>query len=124
MEAKLESATPDKLAALLEELQKRFAFPIDLARREDFPIEPSELLAGGADVMFHQDQNAIPCSFAATFLSVGKDVIRCGPFPSLKNRTESSTTTIVVIILPPAFAVAHLLRPVAKQFRCVENGLV
>ena len=121
---KLAATTPDERQAVLAEIQNRFDFPIDLASEADLPSGPRERLAGEADVVFYpRDPSAQDDWFAATPLSDGTTVVRCGPFPSFERiEQKAATTTLALVLLPAALAIALLLRPVARQLRHIENA--
>lgn len=118
--AKLASVTPEQQQATLRKLQQNFEFPIDVAKRHDLPAETRMRLDTGNDVVFFkQDDDRW---FAATPLSDGTDVVRCGPFPSFERiEQKAATTTLAYVLLPAALAIALLLRPVVLQLRRVEH---
>ena len=118
---KLDSATPGERQAVLQQLQERFDFPIDLTSREDLPSGPQGRIIGGADVVFYSQ--ADDRWFAATPLSDGTEVVRFGAFPSFeRNEQKAAATALALVLLPAALAIALLLRPVAQQLRHVESA--
>jgi two-component system sensor histidine kinase RstB len=119
--AKLELSAPEQRQAALSEIQQKFAFPIDVARRRDLPAGTQKQFENGKDVVFfQQDEDRW---FAATPIPGGIEVVRCGPFPSFeKLEQKAATTTLAYVLLPAAFAIALLLRPVVLQLRRVENA--
>jgi two-component system sensor histidine kinase RstB len=114
------NATPgDRRAATLTELQRQFAFPIDIANRQELPDWPRGRVIGGAKVVFFSIEN--DRWMAATPLAEANEVVRFGPFPSFENiGQKTATTTLGLVLLPVALAIALLLRPVARQLRHVE----
>jgi two-component system sensor histidine kinase RstB len=119
--AKLESITPEQRKAVLGEIQQKFEFPIDVAKRQDLPIGTQKRFQDGNDVVFFTEDNER--WFAATSLRGGSEVVRCGPFPSFERiEQKAATTTLAFVLLPVAFAIALLLRPVVLQLRRVENA--
>ena len=121
---KLAAATPDERDAVLDDLQERFDFPIDIAGSADLPAWPGRRIAHGEDIVFYaQDPQAKDRWFAATPLANGPQVVRFGPFPSFERiEQKAATTTLALVLLPAALAIALLLRPVARQFRHIEHA--
>ena len=121
---KLDAATIDKRQALLDELNARFDFPVDIASREELPDWPRDRIAGGEDIVFYSPEpRADDQWFAATPLSGETEVVRFGPFPNFERvEQKAATTTLALVLLPTALAIAVLLRPVAGQLRRVERA--
>ena len=120
---RLDAAKPDDRSAVLDELQTRFEFPIELAGRGDLPDWPAGRIARGEDVVFYSpDRQPNERWFAATPLENGTEIVRFGPLPSFERiEQKAATTTLALVLLPAAIAIALLLRPVARQLRRVEH---
>jgi two-component system sensor histidine kinase RstB len=121
---KLDVATSGERQAVLDELEKRFDFPIDIAGRKDLPDWPRGRIARGEDIVFYSpDTQPNGRWFAARPLSNGAEIVRFGPFPSFERiEQKAATTTLALVLLPAAIAIALLLRPVARQLRRVERA--
>jgi len=121
---KLDAATLGERPAVLKELQERSDISIDIAGRGDLPDWPRGRIVRGEDVVFYSpDPQPNERWFAATPLSNGTEVVRFGPFPSFERiEQKAATTTLALVLLPAAFAIAVLLRPVARQLRRVEHA--
>ena len=121
---KLDATTLGKRQAVLDELQERFDFPIDIAGRGDLPAWPEGRIARGEDIVFYRrDPQPNDRWFAATPLSDTTEVVRFGPFPSFERiEQKAATTTLALVLLPAALVIALLLRPVARQLRRVEHA--
>ncbi len=119
---KLKSATPEQRIAILADLQQKFEFPIDVTDREELPVGTQKRIESGKDVVFFLQEEEDRW-FAATPLTGGSEVVRCGPFPSFERiELKAATTTLAYVLLPAALAIALLLRPVVLQLRRVENA--
>lgn len=121
---KLGSATSDHRQAVLDEMNTRFDFPVDIANLEELPGWPRSRIVGGDDIVFYSP-TARPNDrwFAATPLSGERKVVRFGSFPNFERVEEkAATTTLALVLLPAALAIALLLRPVAAQLRHVEQA--
>ncbi len=118
---KLNACRRDERADLLEQFRQQFAFPVDLADRDELPAWPRERIRGGEDVAFYPIGDDRWC--AATPLPDTGQVLRFGPFPSFERiEQKAATTTLTLVLLPAALAIALLLRPVARQLRRVEHA--
>ncbi|MHB9081804.1 MAG: hypothetical protein ACYC3X_30425 [Pirellulaceae bacterium] len=121
---KLDAAALDERPTVLNELQERFDFPINIAGREELPDWPRGRIARGEDIAFYSpDPRPNDHWFAATPLSNGSEIVRFGPFPNFERiEQKAATTTLALVLLPAALAIALLLRPVAGQLRHVERA--
>jgi two-component system sensor histidine kinase RstB len=94
---------------------------VDLAEGRELLAWPRQRLAGGGDVAFYPTGD--DRWYAVTFLSGSTQVVRFGPFPSFERiEQKAATTTLTLVLLPVAFAIALLLRPVARQLHHVEHA--
>jgi two-component system sensor histidine kinase RstB len=121
---KLDTTTPEQRPTVLQELQKRFDFPLELVRREDLPDWPQGRIDRGETVAFYpQNPPSEERWLAATPLADGATVVCFGPFPSFESTERpAAATTLALVLLPVALAIALLLRPVARQLRHVEHA--
>ncbi|MBC8352813.1 MAG: HAMP domain-containing protein [Planctomycetes bacterium] len=118
---KLESVSLENRTAVLEEIQQKFEFPIEMAKRRELPSGTQERLGKGTEVVFFRQGD--DRWFAATPLTGGTEVVRCGPFPSFERiEQKAAATTLAFVLLPVALAIALLLRPVVLQLRRVEHA--
>jgi two-component system sensor histidine kinase RstB len=121
---KLDAVAIDDRQAVLEELNGRFNFPVDVARREELPDGPRGRIARGEDVVFYAPGAGLDDEwFAAAPLSGEAEFVRFGPFPSFERvEQKAATATLALVLLPAALVIALLLRPVAGQLRHVERA--
>ena len=100
---KLDAAALDERPTVLNELQERFDFPINIAGREELPDWPRGRIARGEDIAFYSpDPRPNDHWFAATPLSNGSEIVRLGP-----AHKESSPPWLISKWTFPAQAICH-----------------
>lgn len=105
----------------LEDLQSQFEIPIELAKLSQLPAESRDRLSKDDDgVVFYSPNEA---TWYSAIILADEDVLRFGPYPIFEDiQQNAATTTLALVLLPAAFAIALLLRPVARQLRQLENA--
>ena len=93
---KLHACRRDERANLLEQFRQQFAFPVDLADRDELPDWPRERIRGGADVAFYPIGDDRWC--AATPLPDTGQVLRFGPNTLLTCQPEAGRIRTVTAI--------------------------
>ncbi len=120
----IDESNPAQRPAAIDRLQHRFEIAIQLAAVEELPEAVRRRIGRGDQVVFYEDEPAGSDRFySVTPMAGGSQMLRFGPFPSFQRiEQKAATTTLALVLLPAAFAIALLLRPVARQLRHVENA--
>ena len=114
------NTAPDSAHAIAAIAQE---FPYGVARQEatKLPKFARDRFQAGREVVFYPLEGNR--WYASTLLSNSGDYLQFGPFPAfVKVEQPAATTTLALVLLPAAFAIAMLLRPVARQLRQLETA--
>ena len=116
----LRSTPPSQRDTVLEELRRKFEFPLGFVNSDAVPQDARRIYDDDHEVAFFSPDGKT--WYSAIRVDDGQ-AIRFGPFPSFENiGQKAATTTLGLVLLPAALAIALLLRPVANQLRQVENA--
>lgn len=104
---------------MLEIIQQRFAYPVEIVAISDIPSRVEERFSSGQDVVYH---NSPVGGMVLTAMPGGKEALSFGPLPRFAEPSRAEELTGLALILAlAAGAIAFLLRPVAQQFRLIET---
>jgi two-component system sensor histidine kinase RstB len=120
----LSATAPIEREVVLKGIQEQFNIPIVIAGREELPDYPKGRIVRGESIVFYRPGvRANGLWYSATPLANENEIVQFGPFPSFEPKEEkAATTTLALVLLPAAFAIALLLRPVARQLRRLEHA--
>ena len=116
---KLASSVPGKTVEHVEEVQRRFDFPVKLISIDEIPSYARARFAAGDDVVFMGREGG---GFLFTPPENGQGALQFGPLPTFEGPSQTAWMTgLGVVMVVAAGAIALLLRPIAGQLQLVER---
>ena len=117
---KVNAAAPDEQAAVLEELQSEFGYPIGRIELDSLPIRPQVRMRRSEPIAVYSHNGKTHAVLPSPDAQV---VYQFGPLPHLEQAERTVWgTTLAVVLLLTAVAIALLLRPIARQLRLAEKA--
>lgn len=116
---KLAESSPLDRAAALEELQRHFDYPLRVVAGDEIPQQAKDRFSQGDRQVVLVGRDGV--GFVVAPIG-GDEALEFGPLPSFVGPSQPELMTgLGLILLLAGAAIALLLRPVARQFRLVEQ---
>lgn len=104
---------------MLRLVRNRFVYPVEIMPESAVPEYVLKQFSPGHDVVYHYGASG---GMVTTRLRESDDFLTFGPLPEFKQPAQIDLLLgLGVVLMLAAAAIALILRPVARQFRLIEN---
>ena len=103
--SKIDVASPNERAAILNDLQQQFDIPITIEKNAELSDWPRQRIAEGANAVVFAEEEQVSEQrnwFAVATLANKSDLVRVGPFTSFEESEPKAATTTLSLVLFPA----------------------